>query len=173
MLTVLVQDFNTFTQSFYNSIIESLQLHMLECTCGHSGCLSFHGKYSRSIITPHGKVTLTIYRVKCSECGHTHALLLSSMVPYSQIPAEDQRIIAEAHDAGIKPHMICTPDSGIYESNFKAVVRRYMKSWKERLRSAGITLGSTPDLSADCFTHYSRQFMQIRGTPNKLFVSPT
>ena len=173
MLTVLVQDFNTFTQEFYNSVIESLQFHLLECTCGHAGCLSIHGYYTRSVITPHGRITLSICRVICSECGHTHALLLSSMVAYSQIPAEDQRIIAEAYETELKPHKVCTPDSGIYESVFKTVTRRYTKHWRERLRAEGISLASLPNLTRECFSHYSRQFMQIRGTPNKLFVSPT
>ena len=89
------------------------------------------------------------------------------------ITAEDQRIIAEAYEAGIKPHKVCTPDSGIYESIFKSVARRYVRHWRERLRAEGISLESLPDLTKDCFSHYSRQFMQIRGTPNKLFVSPT
>ena len=173
MLTVLVSNFNTFTQAFYNSIIESLDLALLSCTCGHSGCLSIHGYYTRSVITPAGKITLTICRVKCSECGHTHALLLSSMVPYSQIPAEDQRLIAEAYESESKRNDLCSPDSGIDENNIKSVIRCYVKFWRERLIAARIRLESLTDLVTVCFRDYSKQFMQIRSTRNILFTPPT
>lgn len=171
MLTVIVQDFNTFTQEFYNSVISDLQFHRLECSCGHSACLSFHGYYRRSVITPSGKRTLYICRVKCSECGHTHALLLSSMVPYSQIPSKVQQDIAIAYEEGLDRNSSCS--SGIDENNVKSVVRRYVKFWRERLRSAGICLKPLPDLIIACFSHYSKQLMQIRNTLNKLLASST
>lgn len=173
MLTVPVQDFNTFTQEFYNSVISSLQLHRLECSCGHSGCLSVHGYYTRSVITPAGKITLTICRVKCSECGHTHALLLSSMVPYALIPAKVQQEIVTAYEDGSDRNRFCSSGGGIDENNVKSVIRRYVRSWRERLRAAGIGLESLAELIAVCFSHYSRQFMQIRSTFNNLIASPT
>ena len=187
MLTVLVQDFNTFTQEFYNSVIESIQLHLLMCKCGHSGCLSFHAKYERSVITPHGKITLIICRVICSECGHTHALLLSSMVPYSQISSEDQRKIAEAYEikkrenadpnsktkSTLRYRNLCPSGSGIDENNVKSVIRRYVKKWRQRLKADSIGLDSLSELTNSCFSHYSKQFMQIRPTPNKLIPSST
>lgn len=171
MLTVLVQDFNTFTQEYYNSVISELQLHRLECSCGHSGCLSFHGYYRRSVITTSGKRTLLICRVKCSECGHTHALLLSSMVPYSQIPSIVQQNIAIAYENSLDRSSVCS--SGIDENNVKSVVRRYVRFWRERLRSARISLEPLSVLIIACFSHYSKQLMQIRNTFNKLVTSPT
>ena len=171
MLTVIVSDFNTFTQTFYNSVISKVQLHRLKCSCGHSGCLYFHGYYSRSVITPSGKRSLYICRVKCSECGHTHALLLSSMVPYSRIPLKVQRDIAVACENKSNQTGICS--SGIDENNVKSVVRRYVRFWRERLRSAGISLESLTDLIFACFSHYSKQMMQIRNTFNKLIALST
>lgn len=173
MLTVPVQDFNTFTQEFYNSVISSLQLHTLKCSCGHSGCLICHAYYSRRVITPTGKKPLNILRVKCSECARTHALLLSSMVPYSQISAEDQRMITDAYENGSDRNELCSSGNGIDENNIKAVIRRYLRYWRERLRAWSIYLDSLPALSEDCFSHYSKQFMQIRGTFNALVPSPT
>lgn len=173
MLTVTVQDCNRFDQEFYNSVISALQFHTLRCTCGHAGCLTAHAYYSRSVITPNGKVTLMILRVICSECGHTHALLLSSMVPYSQIPAEDQRIIAEAYEQGSDRNQLCSSGIGIDENNIKSVIRRYVKFWRERLLAHRVSLAGLGSLSVSCFAHYSKQFMQIRGTPNSLVPSPT
>ena len=171
MLTVPIQDFNTFTQEFYNSVISELQLHRLECSCGRFGCLSFHGYYSRSVITPSGKKTLYICRVKCSECGHTHALLLSSMVPYSQIPSKVQQQIVIAYEDGLDRSNLFS--SGIDENNVKSVVRRYVRFWRERLRSARISLEPLSDLIIACFSHYSKQLMQIKNTFNKIVPSPT
>ncbi len=173
MLTVTVQDCNRFDQIFYNSVIFALPFHALQCTCGHSGCLSFHARYTRSVITPEGKIKLIITRVICSECGHTHALLLSSMVPYSQIPAEDQRKIAESRESGTDSNGVCSSGNGVDENNVKSVIRRYVKFWRERLRAESIRLDSLSELTSACFLHYSKQFMQIRGTPNRLILFST
>lgn len=168
MLTVPVQDFNTFTQEFYDSVIAGLQLHQLECSCGHSGCLSFHASYERSVTTPSGKKPLIICRVICSECSHTHALLLSSMVPYSQIPVKIQQDIVIAYEEGSDRNEVLITGSGIDENNVKSVIRRYVRFWRERLIAAGTGIMSLPDLISSCFSHYSRQFMQIKRTSNNL-----
>jgi len=173
MLTVTIQDFNTFTQAFYDSVIENLQLHQLECSCGHSGCLTIHGYYRRFVRTPFGKKALSICRVICSECGHTHALLLSSMVPYSQISAETHRDIITAYEAGSDPNAVCSSGDDIDENNVKSVIRRYVKFWRERIRAAGIYPDRLPELISICFSHYSRQFMQIKMAFNKLVPPPT
>jgi hypothetical protein len=173
MLTVPVQDFNTFTQEFYDSVIEKLELHRIKCSCGHSGCLSFHARYDRSVITPSGKKVLTIWRVICSECGHTHALLLSSIVSYSQIPALTLQEIVTAYEEHSDRNNLCSSGSGIDENNIKSVIRRYVKFWRERLLTERISLRSLPELISACFSHYSKQFMQIRNTCNKLISSST
>ena len=173
MLTVLVQNFNTFTQEFYNSVISALPFHSLRCSCGHYGCLTIHGYYERSVITPDGKVPLTICRVRCSHCGRTHALLLSSIVAYSQIPAEVQRSIAVCYEQGADRNELCTSGDGIDENNVKSVIRRYVRFWRERLRAAGISLFCLPDLICACFSDYSMQFMQIRSAVNILFSETT
>lgn len=84
MITIFVRDCNQISQSFYDSVIYDLQLHQLTCSCSHSACLSVHGYYKRTVKLSSGAIRLRVCRVKCSECGATHALLLSSMVPYSQ-----------------------------------------------------------------------------------------
>lgn len=84
MITIFVPDCNQISQSFYDSVIFDLQLHQLTCSCSHSACLSVHGYYWRSVKLPSGTLRLRVCRVKCSECGTTHALLLSSIVPFSR-----------------------------------------------------------------------------------------
>ncbi|AVD37749.1 hypothetical protein C4E25_01930 [Clostridioides difficile] len=59
------------------------------------------------------------------------------------------------------------------ENNLKAVIRTYRLHWKERLRSAGLSFAEWGSLVIGCFSHFSRQFMQIKTTINKLFLLPT
>lgn len=86
MITIKTENYNHISQDFYNKIIDSLDLTLISCTCGHSGSLIRHGSYKRKIPLKDRIITLTVVRVYCKHCGHTHALLLSSFVPYSQIP---------------------------------------------------------------------------------------
>lgn len=173
MITVLVKENNPISQDFYNSVINSLQIHRIFCSCGHAGCLRIHGYYRRCVKTPAGTVTLLILRLKCTECGHTHAVLLSSIVPYSQITLNDQRQIAAAYEAGNDRNAICDTNSSIDENNVKYIIRSYRRHWHERLRSERISLFPAERLIRLCFAVYSAQFMQIHATFNRLFSMTT
>lgn len=173
MITIFVSDFNQFSQDFYDSLINSLQFHQLECSCGRSACMSIHGYYERGILLPDGIVSIRICRVRCSECSKTHALLPSSIVPYDRIPLADQcRIIAGFED-GADGNAVCEDSLTIDENAVKAVILRYRLFWLQRLLSEAISLHPLMELVKNCFSFYSRQFMQIRGTANKLFVMTT
>lgn len=173
MITVTVKDCNSISQKIYNSIIHQLPFHQLRCSCGHAACLTIHGYYSRSFKMPGGTIEIKICRVKCSECGKTHAILLSSMVPYSQIRLVDQLQIVMALEAGEDPFDVCSSNPSIDEDNVKYVLRSYRRHWRERLRSEWIPFVSLYSLIRHCFSFYSRQFMQIRRTVNSLFKIPT
>lgn len=173
MITISVENFNTFSQRFYDSVIALVQIHQLTCKCGHSACLTIHGYYYRNVQTPEGKVMIRICRVKCSECGKTHALLLSSFVPYSQVPVGEQQEIAVSVEDGQPIREIYDDHPHIDDNCIKSIIRRYKKHWKERLVSESITLSPLPGLIRHCFTLYSAQFMQIRSTSNTLFSLPT
>lgn len=55
--------------------------------CGAKGCLSLHSSYSRDMLSLKDGVpfrfSLSIPRLFCSSCSHTHALLPDLLVPYS------------------------------------------------------------------------------------------
>ena len=95
------------------------------------------------------------------------------MVPYSQISAEDQRRIAESYESETDHCEVCSSGNGIDENNVKSVIRRYVKFWRERLHAESISLDSLSELTISCFSHYSKQFMQIRRTPNLLIPFST
>ena len=173
MITIFVRDCNQISQSFYDSVIYDLQFHQLTCSCGHSACLSVHGYYRRTVKLPSGPVRLRICRVKCSQCGATHAILLSSMVPYSQISLSDQQRICNDYEEGRRASSVCEINPSIDENNVKSVLRNYRRCWREKLRSLRIQLFPLESLIRSCFSDYSSQFMQIHRQANKLFFYPT
>ena len=173
MILISVKDYNQFSQDYYESIINSLQFHQLTCTCGHSSCLSVHGYYTRGIILPDGKHFLRICRVKCSECGKTHALLLTSIVPYDRISLSDQHTIVCAFENGTDKYAVCEDNPSLDESNVRSVIRRYCLYWLQRLLAEKISLSAIPSLIRECLAAYSMQFMQIHRTEAVLFVCTT
>ena len=173
MITIKTENYNLISQDLYNKTIDSLDLNLISCTCGHSGCLIRYGSYNRNVQLKDEVITLTLVRVYCTACGHTHALLLSSMVPYSQIPLDMQMAAIHAYESGYPLSHILADHCFIDENNLKAVIRSYRLHWKERLRSAGLSFSEWNSLVTDCFSHFSRQFMQIKTTVNKLFLLPT
>ena len=130
MITIFVRDCNQISQSFYDSVIFDLQLHQLTCSCSHSACLSVHGYYRRTVKLSSGAIRLRVCRVKCSECGATHALLLSSMVPYSQILLSDQQRICKDYEEDRDLCMVC-------EGNPSIVMKTTSNPYSETTGSAG------------------------------------
>ena len=173
MVTLFVEENNPLTPNFYNNLINSLQFHKLTCTCGHSSCLSIHGYYTRSLKTPVGKCSFRICRVICSCCHHTHALLPSSIVPYSQVSLDEHvDIISSLEDRESRKNLM-NHNPSIDESNCRHILRNFLRYWKQRLLSEMISLTDRAVLIRGCFSSFFRQFMQIHCTPNILFTNTT
>ena len=49
MITIKTENYNLISQDFYNKTIDSLDLNLISCVCGHSGCPIRYGSYRRSI----------------------------------------------------------------------------------------------------------------------------
>ena len=173
MITIETENYNYISQDFYNKTIHSIDLNQISCTCGLSGCLIFYGSYKRRVQLQDHVLVLTVARVFCSSCGHTHALLLSSMVPYSQIPAAVQVDTIAAMEEGSSLDSLLEKHCFVDESNLRAIIRSYRRHWRERLFSEAIPLTPIRMLIRRCFSHFSRSFMQIKSTRNKLFILPT
>lgn len=173
MITIQTRNFNHISQDFYNKTINSLDLNLIPCTCGHSGCLIRHGSYRRTIRFSDNTLSFSVVRVYCKECGHTHALLLSSMVPYSQFPLAVHISIINADTRQNGFQSVLEEQYCMDENNLKSIVRSFRLHWRERLRSQRFSLADITALVFGCFSCFSRQFMQIKTTPNKLFVPPT
>lgn len=173
MITLFVEENKTLTPNFYNNLITDLQFHQLSCTCGHSGCLHIHGYYERFLKTPAGKLKFRICRVRCECCGKTHAVLPSFIVPYSQISIQDQTDIICASETDSSLESVMQSNPSIDESNCRHIIRQYRRFWKQKLMSRQISMIPLSSLISACFHFFSRQFMQIKSTPNILFPNTT
>ena len=173
MITVFVRDCN-ISQSFYDSVLYGLQIHQLGCpVCRHSACLSVHGYYFRTIAVSPEPFRLRVLRVRCAFCRATHAILLSSMVPYSRIPFSDQLAVIYSCQQHEDRSRICDLNPAVDENNVKSIIRSFRRHWEQKLLSLRISLAPVRTLVFRCFSDYSMQFMQIRRIPNVLFLSTT
>lgn len=165
MITIYVKDFNgEVDQKSYDSIINNLDLNRLQCPkCNHFG-MKIHGYYDRPVKTINGLIRLVVLRVKCLSCNKTHAVLLSSLIPYQSIQLKDQLRIINNDD--LNSLMILNPF--IDESDISRVKYNFNHFFKQRLLSENIKLDK--DLIINCFKYYKRQFLQIKCLSNILFT---
>ena len=173
MITINTDFCNPISQDFYDKTINSIQFHQLTCTCGHSACLTIHAYYDRSVKSEDHSIKLHICRVKCSHCSKTHALLLDSMVPYSQVSFPDQTDIITCYENSGDFSAIMDNSPSIDENCIRSIIRRYLLHWFQRILSAQLSISISLSFIRHCFAHFDRQFMQIRKTPNILFLTPT
>lgn len=150
----------------------------MQCACGGcpAGTLILHGSYKRCVKTTSGKIPLIVRRVKCTDCNATHALLPSLIVPYSQVPLADHAAIAAAKEDG-KSITDILEDNGtnpeLTASQIWYILASYIRCWQQRILSERIPLSPLHALAQSCLSCFSRAFMQIKTTPNILFVPPT
>ncbi|MCQ2495521.1 MAG: DUF6431 domain-containing protein [Lachnospiraceae bacterium] len=172
MITIMVEEGQTITPIAYKNIITSLDFNRLTCTCGRVGDLKVHAYYQRSIKTVAGNLRFHICRVICESCGHSHAILPSSIIPYSQISLFDQTYIINNYEAGRSHNSAMDNNPMIDESNCRYIIRNYLNRWKKRIKKKRILSGAAPGLTKFCFSHFSAQFMQNKNTSNILYTGP-
>ena len=173
MITITTENFNTISQKSYDEIINSLEFHNLYCSCGHCACLIRHGSYERTIKEASCAFRLCVLRVRCKNCKQTHALLIASIVPYSQIILKVQATIIDCYERKTGFREILEANLSIDENNISAIVLRFRRHWKQRLLSQNIQLCPLGQLIQKSFSAFGRQFMQIKSTRNILFLRPT
>lgn len=181
MITISAPFDKTISQEFYDSSIDSLLLDQIPCPCcGHHGCLVFWGTYKRHLKAEGQDIILTIQRVLCRECSsdahkRTHSLMVSGVVPYSQVPLADQVDLISAsennEEAALETVLEHNPLLDMnYVYRLLAVYRLF---FLERLISERLSLRPYEVLCHSCFSLFCRQFMQIKKIPNSYFRPPT
>ena len=174
MITINSIKINTINQKNYNKLINSIDFNCVTCSCGHSGCLTKHAYYKRYIKTDcDSKVCLSILRVKCSICKHTHAVFPVFIVPYSQVSLDDHISIINNYLSDKSQKDLMNRKCLIDENTVRYILHNYKKYWHQRLTSFGISLKhSLDEVSFHCIKFFNRQFMQINCTLN-IFISMT
>jgi hypothetical protein len=163
MLAVLIGKVKSFSKEIYQNAMAKLDLHSLACSCGHAGCLTVHGYYTRKVRDQNGFFLVNIMRVKCKECGRTHALLPEALVPYSQIPVDIQRDILLFKIGSDEMENLLLGDSAISVNDIYRVRAKYRAHWKERVITACASLRiEIEELLKRCYAEFKMQFMQIR-----------
>lgn len=163
MITLFYENDNTFNQDTYDNIIDQVDFMNVRCPhCKHSGCLIKHGRYKRTFRLPDSTITISILRVLCKECGHTHAVLLCEFVPYSQILLDDQISIIRCDDE----NTYISDNPNLEKSDYRYVRKQFSLYWKQRLISCSLSLDENPVYR--CFREFRKQFMQIKCTINAL-----
>lgn len=193
MITISVSNYTEVSQEIYDNILSSIEFHQLFCSCGNRACLFRHAYYFRAIETDLGKERIRICRLKCSVCGKTHAILLSSMVPYSQHCLADQVTIIKngsptqkssdpaqensgpVQKSSVSRHgisIIMENNPEIDENDIFYIQKQYKKHWEKRLPIPFIQQFSLHDIVQICFSLFGSQFMQIKPTINLLYQKP-
>lgn len=173
MITILSDKCNPISQKSYDNLMEPIDPAQLPCSCGRSGSLIRHGSYRRRVKTGGSVCHLKIRRVRCCSCGRSHALLPSALVPYSQIPLEDQAAVVGAYENGSSPSAVLENNPEMDERTPFKLIRTYLTFWRERLRAERIPLRPLAALTESCLALFGKQFMQIKNTPNIFFPPPT
>lgn len=165
MITIYLQNFNKdINQATYDVEIDKLNINIIKCPKCHQCHMVKHAYYSRKVKTKNGIISLIVLRVKCKECNSTHAILLSTIIPYSSIQYKDQlRIIKNKN---LEELMV----SNIYidESDISRVKRNYNRFFKQMLIANKILLNDK--LIINCFKYFNRNFNQIKWGYNILLV---
>lgn len=170
MITIILEECKSLTQEIYDSLVDNLEIHQLECTCGKCGNLIKHGRYTRSVKVPDDVIPIKVLRVICKSCKKTHAILPSLIVPYSQTQLNDHIDIIKSHHSQASYEPIMENNPNIDENNIRYIIRKFLRYWKERLTSLSLSVfDDTINILTQCLTEYGKQFMQIKSTENKLF----
>lgn len=166
MITIVTEKIKSVSQKNYDALLENLNLNKLTCSCGNLGDFIKHGYYNRSIKSSDKPVVIRILRVICKRCGKTHAIFPESIVPYSQICLNDHLSIIKAYTNNESFEPIMVENELIDENNIKYIITQYLRHWKERIVSFGISLYE--NISILCLKTFKRQFMQIKYVQNIL-----
>lgn len=154
------------TQSDYDQIIKAIDL--LALPCPHCKCMGMcvFAYYIRKVKN-HSfseKTNLRVLRVRCKneECGTTHAILPSTIVPYSQITMYDTlNIINASSKEDVK--QILEKNVHIDLKDIANVKERFRLYWKSLLSVVDGVMGHN-SFFASCIYLFKRHFMQIPPT---------
>jgi predicted RNA-binding Zn-ribbon protein involved in translation (DUF1610 family) len=82
---MIIVNFPKFIQRILKNLEENFYHVIHGCSnCGYAGNLHRHASYQRNVICKSITARIRIQRVICPDCGKTHALIPSDLIPYFQ-----------------------------------------------------------------------------------------
>ena len=179
------------TKSLFDSCMDSFVLHEEECPhCHRKGDCHVHAYYHRFAVDfVKGQQIfhrLRILRVKCSCCGHTHAILSDPIIPYASYSLFFiLRVLADYFRHAGSVIIICdrfgiTPMQ-LYR--WKALYQNHRREWQGLLRSIEqdllsslkelVCLNPFSSFAKKFFLKTSMTFMQSHKNPTSCPRSPS
>lgn len=157
--------------------------------CGSHGCCSEHESYSRTVVDfVSGEVCsrrIWVTRVRCSSCGHTHAILFDPVIPYMRYSLLFVLRVLYAHFC--QGHSL----SSIYDSfgicartfyRWVKIFECHCSEWLGRLRMAECGAGGAlkalleqdpyADFAAAFFRRTNFSFLQSHANPANCRQAP-
>lgn len=173
MITVYVKNINIQSQKDYDDFINGIDIFLFECPyCHHRGCLIIHGYYERNLITVFGLLRLLVTRCKCKECGHTNAIMPTSIIPYQSLQLEDQISLIEEMETNNEITLVPNKYPYVDINYFYYLYKKFTDKWKQRMISAFMTFEDTvSELIQKSWKHYHCQFLQIHRLINGLAMA--
>ena len=166
MIIVLTTMIANITNIYYQNLMAGIDPHDLICPCCKNKGMNYFGRYQRMIKNGvyHETLELNICRVICRnpECHRTHALLPSSIVPYSRISmAETIDIINVQSDQDISK--VLENNHCVEYDEVLTTIKNFKKKWRLRLADIGVALGEE-GFFEKCISIFGVHFMQIPET---------
>ena len=158
MIIIHCDRVKNITQKIYNQMINKLDLVLLTCPlCSHTGT-EVHSYYDRAVKSENITFRLVVLRIRCQFCGHTHAILPDTIVPYSSVSLKDtiSILLSETPDQ-IKSFLL--NNLSLDFSDVYRIRRNFKKYWEQRLKSTELSIDN--QISQPCISAFRRQFMQI------------
>ena len=173
MITVYVENINIQSQKDYDDFINGIDIFLFECPyCHHRGCLIIHGYYERNLITVLGIIRLLVTRCKCNECGHTNAIMPSSIIPYQPLQLSDQISLIDEMETCKEITIVPSKYDFIDINYFYYLYDKFKEKWKQRMLSAFMTFEDTISvLIKKSWQYYRCQFLQIHRLTNGLAMA--
>ena len=173
----------TFYQPFLSQILQNKRTPRVKDSDGFSRTFFYPGgiyamigfcnhKNGSRTLPDQSSVSASFHHMEAGAAIPPCSLLMIT-VPYSQIPLSIHVSVARCCENGEPLCSVLRRQTHLDENHISSLARSYRRHWRDRLRAVPACAASLRDLVRGCFAVFSRQFMQIKTTRNKLFLLPT
>jgi len=88
------EEMELLVNKLYAEATINLTFNKLICpSCNMVGDFEIKGYYERTIIVNNYSVRIKILRIRCKDCGRTHAIFFFDFIPYYQLSSQDSNAL--------------------------------------------------------------------------------